>query len=137
MTRRPVAVAAVVLLLVGGVAAAAVRRSASEPLVVTLTVRHSRFTPATVDVARGTTVRFLVRNVDPIDHELIVGDQEVQDRHELGTEGHHGARPGEVSVGAEETASTTITFRRPGVVLFGCHLPGHWAYGMRGVVRVS
>ena len=103
---------------------------------VVLTARHSRFEPAVVDVRPGSTVRIVVRNLDPIDHELIVGDDDVQARHEAGTEAHHGARPGEVSVPALSTAATT--FRMPadgGDVPFGCHLPGHWAYGMQGVLR--
>ena len=104
---------------------------------VVLDVRHSRFSPDEIPVRPGTTVRFVVRNADPIAHELIVGDQSVQDRHERGTEAHHGEVAGEVSVPAGATATTTYTFSRPGRVLFGCHLPGHWDYGMRGVVDVA
>jgi uncharacterized cupredoxin-like copper-binding protein len=104
---------------------------------VTLTVRHSRFVPSVVEVRPGTTVRFVVRNLDPIAHELIVGDAVVQDLHERGTETDHGDRPGEVSVAAGATAETTYTFPRAGTVLLGCHLPGHWAYGMRGTVHVG
>ncbi len=103
---------------------------------VTLTAHWSRFSVTDVEVSAGTTVRFVVHNADPIAHELIVGDQAVQDRHENGTEAHHGERPGEVSVPAGATAETTYRFDRPGTVLFGCHLPGHWAYGMRGTIEV-
>ena len=102
---------------------------------VVLTAHHSRFDPAVVHVRPGSTVRFVVRNLDPIDHELIVGSDAVQDAHEYGTEAHHGTVPGEVSVPALATASTT--FHMPaggGDVPFGCHLPGHWAYGMRGML---
>ena len=109
----------------------------SEDRTVVVTIRHSRFAPSVVDVPAGTRVRFIVRNADPIAHELIVGDQAVQDAHEIGTEGHHGDLPGEVSVPPSSTASTTYAFERSGTVLFGCHLPGHWAYGMQGVVRVD
>jgi len=103
---------------------------------VTLTVRYSRFTPSTFEVRPGATVRLVIRNLDPIAHELIVGDQGVQDLHEAGTETSHDHRPGEVSVPAGATVETTYTFPRSGTVLLGCHLPGHWAYGMRGTVRV-
>ena len=102
---------------------------------VVLTARHSRFEPAVVHVRPGTTVRFVVRNLDPIAHELIVGSDAVQEVHERGTEAHHGTVPGEVSVPALATASTTFQVPASGVgVPFGCHLPGHWAYGMRGVL---
>jgi uncharacterized cupredoxin-like copper-binding protein len=83
-------------------------------------------------------VRIVVRNTDPIDHELIVGDQATQDRHERGVEAHHdGSVPGEVSVPAGAVVTTTYRFDQPGRFLYGCHLPGHWDYGMRGVVIAS
>ena len=105
---------------------------------VTIDVRHSRFSAAELRVRPGETVRFVLRNTDPIPHELIIGDQAVQDLHEAGTEAHHGDRPGEVSVAPGATAVTTYTFGRAGgALLFGCHLPGHWAYGMRGEIRVG
>lgn len=103
---------------------------------VVLDIHHSRFSLAHLEVSVGETVRFVVRNADPIPHELIVGDLAVQDAHELGTEAHHGERPGEVSVGPGATAETTYTFRTRGTLFFGCHLPGHWAYGMQGLITV-
>lgn len=103
---------------------------------IKLTARYSRFTPSRLTIPIGTTVRFVVHNGDPIDHEFIVGGPEVHARHELGTERRHGPKPGEVSVPIGETASTTFTFTTPGWIEFACHLPGHYRYGMRGVVRV-
>jgi uncharacterized cupredoxin-like copper-binding protein len=84
-------------------------------------------------------VRFVVHNTDPIAHELIVGDQSVQDAHEVGTDASHGGRPGEISVPPGTTATTTYRFGPSGgpAVLFGCHLPGHWAYGMHGTITVA
>ena len=82
-------------------------------------------------------MRFVVRNTDPIDHELIVGDEAVQLRHEHGSEAHHGARPGEISVPPHSTATTTYLFGPRGTLLFGCHLPGHWSYGMHGTIRIA
>ncbi|HEV3475626.1 MAG TPA: cupredoxin domain-containing protein [Actinomycetota bacterium] len=104
---------------------------------VEVTIEHSRFEPPILEAAAGETVRFVIRNLDPIDHEFILGDQAVQDRHESGTEPHHGAIPGEVSVPAGAWAATTYRFPSSGRLLFGCHLPGHWAYGMRGTVHVA
>ena len=103
---------------------------------VELGIEHSRFSRSRLDVAAGTTVRFVVRNTDPIHHELIVGDQSVHDRHRDGTESLHPPVPGEVSVGPNETRSTIFTFDEPGTVTFACHLPGHLAYGMEGEVAV-
>ena len=59
-------------------------------------------------------MRFVVRNTDPIDHELIVGDAAVHARHERGNEADHGAIPGEVSVAAGEVAETTFRFDEAG-----------------------
>src|SRR5215212_6326940 len=89
----------------------------------------------------GQRVRFVLRNTDPIDHEFILGDAATQRRHERGRDRHHhGEVPGERSVPAGQEAATTYTFPAgtAGQVLeFACHLPGHYAYGMRGTVRVS
>jgi uncharacterized cupredoxin-like copper-binding protein len=133
--RRPLA--AVALATLAPVALAACSGGGGERT-VTLDIHHSRFSAGDISVRPGETVRFVLRNTDPIPHELIIGDQSVQDRHEAGTEAHHGDRPGEVSVAPGATAVTTYTFDRAGgTLLFGCHLPGHWAYGMRGTIRVG
>ncbi len=126
---RLLAIGAVLLVLPAG--------SAPHQRTVVLTAHHSRFSPSRVVVAAGTTVRFVVRNEDPIDHELIIGDGAAHRRHEQGRDAHHhGEVAGEVSVPAGATATTTYRFAGPGRVVFGCHLPGHWDYGMRGVVLV-
>ncbi len=106
---------------------------------VTLHVSHSEFTPSRIMVRTGTTVTFTVVNHDPIGHELIVGDAEVHAVHEAGTHGRHREVPGEVSVAPGESASTTFEFDSPGTVVFACHLPRHFEYGMVGevVVRAS
>jgi uncharacterized cupredoxin-like copper-binding protein len=135
MTRRAAALLLGALTVL--VAAAAHAGGAGQgPTTVELVIHHSRFSPDHLTLPRGRVVRFVVRNKDPIDHELIVGDDAVQARHENGTEAHHGAIPGEVSVPAGSVATTTYAFTMPGPVPFGCHLPGHWAYGMRGEVRL-
>jgi uncharacterized cupredoxin-like copper-binding protein len=102
-----------------------------------IVIHFSRFEPDRIDVAPGETVRFVVVNTDPIDHEFIVGDARVQLVHEQGTEGHHPPRPGEISVPAGTTRSTTVTFDgASSFTLFGCHLPGHYRYGMVGTVEL-
>ena len=137
--KRAVLVAAILVTLVSGAGLVAVSAASPAPegvVEIPLTIRHSRFVPSAISVPAGTEVRFVVKNTDPIHHELIVGDQSVQDKHENGTEAHHGAIPGEVSVPADQVAMTTFVFDTPGKVLMGCHLPGHWDYGMRGEISV-
>jgi uncharacterized cupredoxin-like copper-binding protein len=136
---------AVVLAACGAVALAgawsATSRAGGDERTVVVTMRHSRFEPAVVRVDPGQRVRFVLRNSDPIDHEFILGDDAVQRRHEQGRERqHHGDVPGERSVPAGQEAATTFAFPATldGRVLeFACHLPGHYAYGMHGTVRVG
>jgi uncharacterized cupredoxin-like copper-binding protein len=43
-----------------------------------------------------------------------------------------------MSVAPLETGVTTYTFpSAPGTLVLGCHLPGHFAYGMRAEVRIG
>ena len=102
---------------------------------VEIGINHSRFAPESLEFEAGATVTFVIHNSDPIDHEFILGDDSVQRRHEEGSEKEHGAIPGEVSVPAGETRTTTYTFTEPGRLIIGCHLPGHYVYGMRAEVR--
>jgi uncharacterized cupredoxin-like copper-binding protein len=132
------ALAATALLALTACALAACTRATAAPTTrtVNLTIHHSAFEPVEVHIHPGETIRFVIRNTDPIDHEFIVGDLTVQDAHERGTEAYHPPRPGEVTVPAGRTVRTTFTFGGHDL-LFGCHIPGHWAYGMRGIVLVG
>jgi len=137
---------AIVLALATGLAGYAVngtaRAEASSALgpglvTVTISIHYSHYSISTLRVHLGTTVRFLVRNADPIDHEFIVGDPAVHARHEHGNEHAHPPVPGEVSIPPGEIGETFYRFDQPGLVLFACHLPGHLAYGMKGWVTVT
>ena len=103
---------------------------------VQLDVEHSLFAPEELRVVEGTRVRFVVVNGDPIDHELIVGPPDLHARHADGTEAEHPSVPGEVSVGPNGAAITTLRFDEAGTFEFACHLPGHYEHGMHGVVEV-
>jgi uncharacterized cupredoxin-like copper-binding protein len=144
MTRHPARIAWVAVATAGVLALGAVAFRADatpgpgEVREVRIVIHHSRFEPSDVDVAPGETVLFVLENTDPIDHEFIVGDARVQLVHEQGTEAHHAPRPGEITVPAGATRSTTVTFpRSSGSTLFGCHLPGHYAYGMVGTIEMG
>ena len=103
---------------------------------VELGIDQSRFSLKHLEVREGTLVRFVVRNDDPIDHELVVGDAAVHARHRDGSERRHPPVPGEVSVAPGTTGTTFYEFDEPGTVVFACHLPGHVAYGMTGQIEV-
>lgn len=99
-------------------------------------IEHSRFDIGALEVREGTTVEFIVRNGDPIDHELIVGTPAVHRAHAKGTELSHPPIPGEVSVRPGQVASTFYEFTEAGSIVYACHLPGHVAYGMEGTIEV-
>ncbi len=104
---------------------------------VEIGMRYSAFTRTEVTVKAGQPLTVVLHNGDPIDHEWMVGDDAFHERHRTGTEPVHAARPTEVTVPAGATVATTVTFRTSGTYRFICHLPGHEAYGMVGVVRVT
>jgi uncharacterized cupredoxin-like copper-binding protein len=129
--------AAVVLVAVAMVAVGLTAATARGPQTVEIGIRFSAFSPASVAVRAGAPVTFVIRNDDPIDHEWIIGDEALHTRHRTGREPVHDRRPTEVTVEALTTERTTVVFDRPGVYRFICHLPGHEAYGMTGIVNVS
>ena len=125
------------LVLAASVAGAWVTTPGSREQTVHVNIHHSSFNPGSFEFSAGSTVTFVIHNGDPIDHEFILGDGAVQRRHENGTEREHGRVPGEVTVPAGETRKTTYTFAEAGRLVVGCHLPGHFVYGMRAEVEVS
>jgi uncharacterized cupredoxin-like copper-binding protein len=138
-----VAIAAAVATAVGGYAVSDAAHADAPtvlgPGLVTVNVgiHYSRFSMSTLRVRPGTTVRFLIRNDDPINHEFIVGDARVHLLHEQGKEAVHPPVPGEVSLPPDSLGETFYQFAEPGRYLFACHLPGHFAYGMHGWVVVD
>lgn len=131
---KKVLAAALCSLVLGGCSAS---RAADEGR-VEIRIEHSRFLTRSVTVDSGTEVTFVIVNDDPIDHEFILGDHLVHAEHEEGTQRrHHGDVPGEVSVPAGETRTTTFRFEEEGELMYACHLPGHFDYGMQGTVTVD
>jgi uncharacterized cupredoxin-like copper-binding protein len=122
-------------------------RSEAGPRTVEIVMTEFRFTPAEVQVRPGETVRFVLVNKGTVAHEFMIGTPEVQEEHEremaAGTaerhvaEEHPGSK-GMVVVEPGQTATLEYTApEQPTTLLYGCHLPGHWVAGMRGVLRVG
>jgi uncharacterized cupredoxin-like copper-binding protein len=118
-------------------AAAWVDLPGAGPTTVDIPIHYSHYQRTEVTVRAGVPVTFVLRNTDPIDHEWIVGDAAVHERHRTGTEPFHASRPTEVTSPAGTTRETTVTFNTPGTYLYICHLPGHEAYGMVGTLTVT
>ena len=131
---RPARLGLVGLIVIGiALAAAGCERART----IEIDIRYSHFEQAALSVPAGVPIRFVIVNRDPIDHEWIVGDEGVHQRHRTGTEPIHQSRPTEVSIAAGATVETTVTFERPGTLAFICHLPGHEVYGMIGRLTVT
>jgi uncharacterized cupredoxin-like copper-binding protein len=126
---------ALIALLLG--AAVAIAGCAPASRTVTITIHYSAFDLTEVSVPRGVPVTFILVNDDPIDHEWLIGDEAFHAQHRTGTHAVHGSVPNEVTIPALSTRRTTITFTEAGEVAYICHLPGHEAYGMVGVVTVG
>jgi uncharacterized cupredoxin-like copper-binding protein len=116
---------------------------------------HFRYRPSAIMVRAGRRVTFAVTNAGKLPHEFILGDRATQLEHERqmrqaaatagghthlhshGPSGHAGhAAAGALTVPPGQTGRLTWTFRDPGIVLYGCHVLGHWAAGMRGTIVV-
>jgi uncharacterized cupredoxin-like copper-binding protein len=106
------------------------------PATASIRIHFSKFSPTEVVARAGVPITITLVNTDPIAHEWLVGDSSFHERHRTGTEPEHGQRLTEVSLAAGARATTTVVFDVPGDYLFICHLPGHEAYGMVGVLRV-
>ena len=115
-----------------GMAAAWADVPAADPVTVEIPIRYSQFERDAVTVRAGVPVTFVLHNGDPIDHEWIVGDAAVHERHRTGTEPVHGSRPTEVTIRGRNDGDDDGHVQKPGTYLYVCHLPGHEAYGMVG-----
>jgi uncharacterized cupredoxin-like copper-binding protein len=115
-----------------------------------------RYQPASIMVPAGHRVTFAVHNAGRLPHEFILGDRATQLDHERQMQaapsgiGHththaHMHDPaaaasasdgGALTVPPGQTRRLTWTFEEPGIVLYGCHVLGHWAAGMKGTIVV-
>jgi uncharacterized cupredoxin-like copper-binding protein len=118
------------------------RAQASRTLAIT-TGDDLRFMPATMRVAAGETIAFKITNTGTVPHEFVIGDELVQQAHEQemlrgdSMSGMTADASYAVDVPAGKRATLSYTFGRAGTLLFGCHVPGHYGAGMRGVITIT
>lgn len=101
---------------------------------------NMRFTPGRIDVKQGETVRFVVRNLGRIRHEMVLGTPEELRAHDELMKKHPGMEheePNQVTVAPGKTGELAWRFTRSGEVHFACLEPGHYDAGMKGTVRVA
>jgi uncharacterized cupredoxin-like copper-binding protein len=98
-----------------------------------------RFTPSSLDVKKGETIRFVVKNSGQIKHEFVLGtESELKEHYELMKkfpEMEHDD-PNMVSVDPGKTGELIWQFTQSGNVDFACLHPGHYDAGMKGTVKV-
>lgn len=98
-----------------------------------------RIEPGSIQVPVGVPVTFVVTNDGVIEHEFYLGDAAAQAKHEAemasGAMGHD--EPGGITLKPGETKELTYTFATAEATLAGCHIPGHYAAGMKADITVS
>jgi uncharacterized cupredoxin-like copper-binding protein len=162
--RSPVAIA-VALVVVAAVAACDAgpapetpppsAGTVARPREVNLIARDYSFEPDPLDLLPGETVLLHVVNAGLDWHEAIIGDQAVQDAWEMAEAATVGAPPGptpvvsfppdvaglRVVVASGERVDVLWTVPadpvEAGRLIIGCHIPGHYAKGMRADVRIA
>ncbi len=122
------------------------------PREVNLIAKDYAFQPDALDLAPGETVLLHVINGGLEVHEAVIGDAAVQDAWEVAEAATVGSPPGPTPVvsvppdvaglrivvrsGERVDVVWTVPAVTPGAAWqVGCHIPGHWARGMRIPVR--
>jgi uncharacterized cupredoxin-like copper-binding protein len=123
----------------GSAESGAVAPADSARIDVTLT-DALRIEPASMQVAVGEPVTFVVTNAGVLPHEFVVGDEAVQQEHETTMQGMGSMthdEPNAIGLEPGETKELTMTFSEPGETLAGCHIPGHYPAGMWATITVT
>ncbi len=116
-----------------------------DPRKVSRTVRvelkdSMRFSPASLVVKEGETIRLVVRNSGKLMHEFVLGTLDELGRHAELMRAHPGMEhdePHMAHVAPGRTGSIVWTFSRPGEFHFACLVPGHFEAGMVGTLAVT
>lgn len=101
---------------------------------------NMRYTPASIAVKRGETVKFVVKNTGKLPHELVLGDARSLKEHAELMRRHPDMEhddPNAAKVAPGGTGELIWKFTRAGTVEFACLIPGHYEAGMKGNIRVS
>lgn len=116
-----------------------------DPRRVTRTIQvgmtdQMRFTPSSLTVRRGETVKFVVRNDGRLLHEMVLGTPQALKEHaELMKKfpGMEHADPSIAHVKPGNSGEIVWEFTQPGQFEFACLQPGHFEAGMAGRILVQ
>ena len=99
-----------------------------------------RFTPSRVQVRRGETVRFAVKNAGQVRHEFSLGTrQELEEHYEQMKKFPDMVHdePNKISLEPGKEGEVIWHFNKGGTVDFACLHVGHYEAGMKGQVKVG
>jgi len=116
-----------------------------DPRKVSRTIRlvmsdDMKFTPAEIEVKRGETIRFVLKNAGQIKHEMVIGSMaELKQHADLMRRmpGMEHADSNQVTLAPGKTGELIWQFTKAGSIDFACLEPGHFDAGMRGAVSVK
>jgi uncharacterized cupredoxin-like copper-binding protein len=98
-----------------------------------------RFSPASIRVQGGETVRFVIHNVGKVKHELVLGTEADLREHnafmQKNPEMEH-EDDNMVTVQPGQRSEIIWQFGKTGTVHFACLQPGHYGAGMKGRVTI-
>jgi uncharacterized cupredoxin-like copper-binding protein len=100
---------------------------------------NMRFTPERIEVRRGETVKFVVRNTGKVMHEFVIGTKAENAKHaELMVKfpNMEHDEPYMAHVPPGKTGEIVWTFNRAGEFEFACLIAGHYQGGMVGTIKV-
>lgn len=101
---------------------------------------NMRFTPSSLKVGQGETVRLIVRNRGQLRHELSLGTQKDLLAHLQAMKKYPDMEhdePNSVTLDPGRQGEIVWQFSKAGTVHFACLIPGHYEAGMKGTVRVG
>lgn len=99
-----------------------------------------RYTPSDIQVKHGETVRFVVKNVGKVKHELSLGtEKELLEHLEVMRKfpDMEHDEPGKVTLAPGKQGEIVWHFTKAGTVNFACLMPGHYEAGMKGAIQVG
>lgn len=99
-----------------------------------------RFQPSQITVAKGETIKFVVKNNGQLRHEMTLGTMAELVEHAKVMEKHPEMEhddPNAVTVDPGKTKSIIWKFTKAGSFDFGCLVPGHMEGGMNGRIVVQ
>ncbi len=100
---------------------------------------NMRYTPTEIQAKQGETIRFVVKNIGKVKHELSLGTQQELLEHleqmKKFPDMEHD-EPSKVTLAPGKQGEIVWQFTKAGTVNFACLMPGHYEAGMKGAIKV-